>query len=1045
MKRLAGLWTLLFLSTGLCAQYKEYTGVVFENTSRQPLANATIRLEGSGKSLITESNGDFRFNARPGQVIIISYINYKPRKVVLGKADSTLEIGLDPGNEGLSEVVITGALGIKRVAREQGVSTVVLTGKDINQTAVVNPLSGLGSKVPGLQINVFDAGVNPQVRVALRGARTTSDAKNEPLIVVDGVPLPTITYFNPQNSGMTRNASSFSLINPNDIESITVLKGANAAAIYGSQGVNGVLLVTTRQGRSGAGRISYFHTTTFDRVGWLPKLQDKYGAGFNGVYQPYESRSWGPKYDASMVKVGPLLPDGSQWILPYAPIKNQKRGFFNTGITNQENLSFSGGDKNSTYYLSAQYAHINGIIPKDRSTKTGILLNVSRRFGKLNTTYSVHYVQTNTSTTIAEPWSIVRDMPLYIPLPQLKDWKQTPFARPEYYFSSTTINPYWGIDNQRQDTKQEYITGHVSFIYPLTGWLKAIYRLGYSSAHTAMKSFGNQFDNTDVPYQYYDPNDSLQTIPRSSTSYSYTAAGGVTDFSLQNRQLNSDFILQLSRTFGDFHTQVLAGHNYQDISFDSASIGASALNLPNIFNVGNRSGNLTGGTQRLHQRRFSFYGEITIGYKDFLYGSFNGRQEAVSVLDPKNRSYFYPGGNISFIFSQAIPALKSSKGLSFGKIYTSASKTGNVTVGPYELQNTYSPVPGFPFGPLNGTAINTTNANRDLRPEFVYSYEGGIQMGFFKDRISLEATYASIDSRDQILDVLTSYATGFGSAKYNSARMKSKSLELSVSGRFINTKDWEWSLNAGYTHNTNKGIKLFGEDQLLLLFKGLYLAVGKPYPAYYYPVYEKDPAGHVIVNSITGYPVQAPEQSYVGSSQPIHMLGAGTSVRFKRFSFAARVDARWGQNFYTAAAENETTTGLAPVTVLYNREPFLFPNSVIQTSPGVFESNKSIYAAGDYNFWNTYKSVNSNNVVDGKYVKLREVSLSYHVPVALPGKEKAIKDIRVTLIARNLISIRARDNVFGDPESIYLNTVGFLGFRTIPSARTYGFSLNLIF
>ncbi|WP_442591601.1 SusC/RagA family TonB-linked outer membrane protein [Pedobacter sp. AW31-3R] len=1027
------------------AQERKIKGVLTEKNGGRAIPGATVRVKGTSKVSLTDEKGTFSINAHHGELLIFNYIGFKTLELQVEKGKNFLNVSLEESSNDLSEVQITGAFGIKRKSKELGVAVATLTGNEVTQTQVVNPLNGLQSKVAGLQVNMFDGGVNPQVRVTLRGARNINDSKNEPLFVVDGVPLATVSYYNPQASGNKRDASAISMINPNDIEDITVLKGASAAAVYGSQGVNGVVIITTKSGKNGQGTISFSHATTLENVGWLPEFQETYGSGFNGVYQPYEVRSWGPKYDGSLVKVGPILPDGTQWELPYSPVKNQKSDFFDTGITHQENISFSGGDDKSTYFLSGQYVNNNGVIPKDQSKKASLRFNGSRNFGKLKTSYTVNYVQTNTSTTTSEPWNNVRGLPSFIPLDELKDWKNTAYAQPQYYFSTTTLNPYWAIDNQRQDVKQENLTGNVSFDYQVAPWFKATYRLGLTSVNTGYKSFGNKFDDASIPYRYMDAAGNIVTATRRSTSYGGTASGMVSDQSVNNQQLNSDLLLQFNKDFGKFSTRLLLGQNYQDIQYKFVQVGAAALNFPDLYNESNLTGNLNGGSQITHQRRYAYFGEFTLGYNNYLFATLNGRRESVSLLSADNRNYFYPGANVSFLFTQAIPALANSSILSFGKIYGSASKSGNVTVEPYALQNVYTSVDGFPFGSLPGATVNAQNLSSNLKPEFVYSYEGGIQLGFFKDRLRVEGTYAYADSRDQILDIGTSYASGFGSAKANAARMKSKSIELTMNGDLIKTKDWSWSAGVNYTHNDNTVVSLVGGQETLNQWKGLYLSVGDRYPTYQLPDYVRDPQGRVVINASTGLPAQASALTDKGTSQPVHMLGFNTSVRYKRFQLSTQIDARWGSMFYTAGAENITASGLLPKSAAedFGREKFIFPNSVLESSPGVFTENTSVLTNGDFAFWNTYKNILSNNVFDGHFVKLREVALNYDFPVKLLGNQKAIKGLHLSVYGRNLVNLRAKDNIFGETEFIYLSGVGFSGWRTMPSTRSYGFTLGL--
>jgi len=1043
LQRILALLLLCALAINGYAQDLTWKGIVKDAGSAEPLIGVTIKTM-TGKTIgTTGADGRFSIKLNQGETLVFAYMGYKDNKILV-QDDKNIQILLEKLDNQLLEVEITGALGIKRNARELGVATAQVSTVELNRAAVVNPLNGLQGKVSGLQVNMFDSGVNPQVRVTLRGARNISDDNNEPLIVVDGVPMPTVDYFNPQMVTSVRSATALSLLNPNDIENISILKGANAAAIYGSQGVNGVILVTTKKGNQGSGTITYTNSITFDRVGWLPELQQTYGAGINGVYSGNTYESWGPKYDGSMVKVGPVFPDGTQWELPYAPIKNQKRDFFDTGITEQNGLSFSGGNERTTYFLSTQYVYTAGLVPKDRNKRWNFRANGSHKFSeKFNASYSVNYVRANTNTTTSEPWHNVRDLPWFIDLKQLKDWQNDYKAMPAYYFSNTNFNPYWGIDNQRADRHQSNFNGILSFDYQFTPWLKAIYRAGLNAAQTDLRAFNEKAIYPAV----YDENGKQLARPTTDLAGS-SPSGFVNDAYRRSDQVNSDLILQFSKSFGDYSLNGILGHNYQDIQTKNFNLASSAINVPGTYNQSNRTGNLSGTSYLSSWRRLGFYAEATVGFRQFLFATFNGRQETISLLDPDNRSYFYPGGNLSFIASDAIAALRGSRTVSFLKLYASASKTANVTIDPYQLNNTYSVANGFPFGNLFGTDINTTNSNNNIKPEFVYSWETGFNLGLFDDRVHFEAVYAHADSRDQILSASSSFATGFASTLLNAARMKSKSIELTLGGDVVRNRHFTWSLSANYTHNDNTGEALSGNLPYLNQWKGLYLIPGSQYPTYLVPDYVRDNQGRVVVDATTGRPRQAAELKNVGTSQPVHLLGLATQLRYKNITLSAVVDARWGSKFYTAAAEFEEQNGTAPRTIEYGREDFIFPNSVIEVSPGMYEENTTVYVqgGGTRDYWNGLdKSIFSNNIFDARFIKLREVSLRYDLPASFFQGSKVFHAASFALIGRNLVNLRAKDNIYGETEFIYLNGVGFSGFRTLPATRTYGFNLNVTF
>ncbi|WP_223285047.1 carboxypeptidase-like regulatory domain-containing protein [Hymenobacter qilianensis] len=347
---------LLLTATSAWSQQRTVTGTVLEQTSGNALPGVTVVVKETSTGTATDAEGRFSLPAQPGQVLLFSFIGYSPREVTVNTSTELVTVSLSESVTELAEVVVTGALGIKRSARELGGGNQQIETDRLNQGRVVNPLLGLSGKVAGLRINLVDSKVDPQVQVLLRGARSIS-GNNAPLYVVDGVPVPNINR-----------------LNPNDIESINVLKGANAAALYGSEGVNGALLVTTKTGQRGQSRVSYTNTSTFGQVYLLPPTQNEFGMGVDGVYNPTQFESWGPRFDGETRPVGSALADGTRWELPYAPVDNLKEDLFQTTTTQQNDLSFSGGDERSTYFFSLQDVNTKGIIPGDKTRRTGGVL-----------------------------------------------------------------------------------------------------------------------------------------------------------------------------------------------------------------------------------------------------------------------------------------------------------------------------------------------------------------------------------------------------------------------------------------------------------------------------------------------------------------------------------------------------------------------------------------------------------------------------------------------------------------------------------------------
>src|SRR5690606_15548291 len=387
------------------------------------------------------------------------------------------------------------------------------------------------------------------------------------------------------------------------------------------------------------------------------------------------------------------------------------------------------------------------------SRRTGFRFNGSRQIGKLKTSYNINYVNFHRNTTPDGPWIGAYRYPANFNFDMVKDW-ENPMSpgNPLNYFTSQGSwlrNPYFLIGSIRDDLKQHNLNGKLELEYKLAPWAKVIHRTGLYNLNEQTRSTTRKFE-----------------APGTRNTN-----GSVTDGTNTYTRVNSDLMVMLNKDFNKFTTWLLIGHNLRADERKTTTIGASNLLYSDLFNQGSRIGELTGGTSLTQYRSTAVYGEMTVGYNNYLFVSFTGRNDWVSVLSPENRSYFYPGVSASFVFNEAIKGLQESSFLSHGKVFASLNKTGNVTLAPYQLNNSYSQVNGFPFGGLSGFVPSSTSPNADIKPEFVTSFEAGVQLGFFDDRLHLEGSYVYSDSRGQIFNASTSRATGYSSARVNAGRL----------------------------------------------------------------------------------------------------------------------------------------------------------------------------------------------------------------------------------------------------------------------------------
>lgn len=990
-------------------------GRVFEEAGTA-LAGANIIIKGSSRGVTADANGTFAIAANLGETLVISFVGYQPQEVPVS-ASNDLEIRLELDANLLQELVVTGALGIERSAREVGSGTQHISNKQLNQGRTVNPIFGMASKVAGLRVNMYDSKVDPHVQINMRGSRSLSRTSgidgrgaNEPLYVVDGVPIPSI-----------------SRLNPNDIESITVLKGANAAALYGSEGVNGAIMITTRRGHEDRGEVQFSHTTTFSNVFLLPPAQTKYGQGNNGVYDPLQYESWGPEFDGTMRDFGPALPDGSQPQLLYAaPSKDNRLNLFQTGVNVQNDISFSGGNDKSTYFLSAQNVAIKGVIPDDKSRRTGFRFNGSRQIGKLKTSYNINYVNFHRNTTPDGPWIGAYRYPANFDFDMVKDW-ENPMSpgNPLNYFTSQGSwlrNPYFLIGSIRDDLKQHNLNGKLELEYKLAPWAKVIHRTGLYNLNEQTRSTTRKFE-----------------APGTRNTN-----GSVTDGTNTYTRVNSDLMLMLSKDFNKFTTSLLVGHNLRTDERKTTTIGASNLLYSDLFNQGSRIGELSGGSALTQYRSTAVYGEMTVGYNNYLFVSFTGRNDWVSVLSPENRSYFYPGVSTSFVFNEAIKGLQESSFLSHGKIFASLNKTGNVTLAPYQLNNSYSQLNGFPFGGLSGFVPSSTSPNADIKPEFVTSFEAGVQLGFFDDRVHLEGSYVYSDSRGQIFNASTSRATGYSSARVNAGRLTNNIIELVVNGDLIDAPTLKWNVGFTFTYINNQVKELYEGLTSINNFRQSYAVIGERYPTLLASDYKRDPQGRVVVDANTGDPIVATENTTLGTLVPPYQMGISSLLQFKGFSVSAQFDWRMGGWLYSEIVPAMYAAGTDPRTAEYNREPFIWPNSVIETASGVYTPNTELTtSSGGRAFWSKQGEVQINTAAKSDFFKLRELSIAYTLPASALGWQNVFRSATVGLVGNNLFIVRHKDNKYGDPEYLYNNTDGYLSFRQVPPYRTYGFTVNV--
>ena len=1068
---------LLLFASQVYAQNRTITGTVTAKEDGLPLPGVSVRVQGTTIGTVTGVDGKFSISAPAKSSLTFTFIGYGTQTVPVGN-NANLTVALTSSSRQLGEVVVTGALGVKRQAKEQGYAATNITSSTINETHPTNFTNGLTGKAPGLVVSTLDNGINPSTRFTLRGNRHIN-GNNYALVVLDGVPV---------------SPNDVNTINPEDIESVNILNGAGAAALYGSEVSNGALIITTRRGSAnGAPQITYSNTFQRESISYFPKLQTGFGS-YGGVGPPYqdpvtgfitgipgfENQSYGTAYTGQLAQLGIPLANGTIQKYPFStPSKDPRRAFFNNGYSEQNNISYATGDANNSLNFSINRLDRTGVVPNDKYDRTVARLSGVRTSGILRLDANLSYEQDHTSTygTGYDGSTLLATLfntPSWVPLQNFKDPTQ-PFADPNTYFNSYGINPYWTVNNSRINSQSNVFTGSFSAVLTPSKWFDATYRL----AATGLGTYQQQNTRQEVDFSQYalsDPTGGYSTVASSykaaqnpGTVYNYIQTGDGSNSLVSNSlgagpqgysRLQQDVIINLHHTFfNDFKVNLLLGNTIWQEQANYVQNGTNNLLTKDFYNVSYLLGqpNATQGSAQI--RQIAYFGDLTVGYKDYAFLDATLRNDHDSRLGAANRSFFYPSVKGSFIFTQAIDALKNNHVLSFGKIRGSYSQVGDVNISPYSLVNTYTNTSGFPYNNTGGLSSSTGLNNPNLKPELSREVEFGADLGFWDSRINLSATYYNNHTRNQTLSVATSPTTGYTGTLVNVGETLNTGYEFKLGADVLTKAENKIGVNLGanFTIQNQKVLSLFGDVQQLVL--GGYTTaqteavVGKPYTALYATDVQRDPQGRVIVNATTGYPIADPTLKYQGQTTPKFILGLTQSISYSFVTLNITSEYRAGNVFYNQTLSSATAAGVSQFSASASRQRFIYPNSVINTGTAakpVYTPNTSISVNdGNIGFWNANAFYNSGStyVESAAFWKLREADLNFNLTQFIKNTG-FIKRLSFALNGRNLLMWRPKTNNFVDPEFAYATGNGGIGVTNtsqLPPTRFYGANLTVTF
>ncbi|MBA6155593.1 SusC/RagA family TonB-linked outer membrane protein [Tenacibaculum sp. S7007] len=1033
------------------AQDRTISGTVSDESG--PLPGVTVLKKGTTQGAETDFDGNYSIKAKTGDVLVYSFVGMKTSVRTVG-ASNSINVKLEEDDNILDEVVVT-ALGIKRNSREIGYGVTTVKAKDLTEVASTNVFNSLQAKSSGIIIKNQSGNLGGSQRIIIRGNSSLSGTV-QPLFVVDGIP---ISNANVATGSRIQGGYDFGNraqdINPDDVENVTILKGASAAALYGSRASGGVVLITTKKGKSNGGTkssVTFNSSFRFDNALITPNLQTEFAPGDEGAYDFAESIG-----DQITPGFGPSISslDGSTYenysgqTVPFRAFNDRFDKFYRTGVTKINSIAFSGASSpDDTYRLSIGHTEQSGILPTANLRRLNIGLNAGKKLSeKLKSNFSVTYTNTNLFGTAAQGANNPNVLTGIINLEPIT----TDFDIFKNYIndvgeqlnnpSDTSNNPYWIANKNRTEARNNRFLGNFSLTYAPTDNFDVLLRAGY--------------DN--FTERRFLPN-AKGTIGRIN--------GGFTDDVFSRDEMTLDAIgthrLSINE---DLNLTTRAGVQFNDRKFQRNTNVAQNLTVPDLYDNGNAESNAP--TKAFSQTRvFGVFGDLTLDYKNWLILNATARNDWSSTLFPNNNSFFYPSVSLSWVFTDALNI--ESNTLSYGKLRTSWANVGDDT-GAYLLNFVYSPLSTFfgQFGtggtyPFNGQlAFSSSDLNVDpnLVPANQRTFEVGAELGFFNNRLNLNATYYSNLNSDDIISVPVPQTTGFTGLLTNVGGVSNKGVELSLNGQIIKNDNFTWDFNYNFTKNTTRVESLDrlpgGSLTLASEFNGLEVRAveGKPFQLFGRRFARaKDADGNEIEDAILvdsdGLRFEG-EQGELGKIDPDFNMGLSTSFNYKGFRLSSTFDYRQGGKFFSNTIGSLRRNGLAAETVNQRSGDFIDPNTF--TQPGgdgtALVPNTTVISTPQA-YWSrrASSSIAEANIFDSSFIKWRELSLSYTLSKSALEKTP-FSSILIAVQARNLAILHSKvDHI--DPEaglggsSSQLDGIERGG---IPTTRSFGLSLNAKF
>jgi TonB-linked SusC/RagA family outer membrane protein len=1007
------------------------------------IAGVAVKVKGTNQGTTTDNTGSYNIAVSNNATLIFSAIGFVSQTIIVG-SKATINVMLVEDNKNLEEVVVT-ALGIKKEAKKLGYATASVNADQISTNRQVNFMNGLQGKMAGVNITSLGTGPAGTSKIRIRG-QSSFNGQNNPLIVVNGVPMDNTNFgANPggNSDGSLSNRSfntsdggdGLTSINPDDIENMTVLKGATAAALYGSRAKDGVVMITTKTKGNGKGiGIEYNSNYTVDTPLDYTDFQYEYGQGENGV-RPTAANpqtgvwSFGEKFQAGMKQV---LFDGIE--VPYEPVYNRVNKFYRTGSSWTNTVSLSSGSDKGGFNLSLANLTNNSIVPNsDYQKKTvnfGFNYHLTPKLILMgNVNYSNEFnrnppqIGNQDLSTPTVLYTLSNSMPF-----DLLESKRLDANGDEFIWSRfrNRTNPYYSVYERFENIRRDRILGNITLRYNLTDWLYVQGRIG------------QDYYARDQDYNFPTGEASLGVAPAGFVNGQYTQE------TRRFRETNADFLIGAKKSVGDFSIDLTLGGNQMYRRSDYNSVYVQNFVVRGLYTVMN--GQLKDPLYALSERQVnSLYGAAEISYKNFLFLNVTTRNDWFSTLAPGSRAVLYPSATGSFVFSQAFDSMPTW--LSFGKLRAAYAEVGSDTdVQPYANNLFYNIGSNLLQSQPVGFINTTTVPNSTLRPMRVKEAEIGLELKLFQHKIGLDLSYYKKTTTDQILSAQVSDASGYQTTLLNSGKSQNEGIEAMLTFSPIRNAKFSWDVNINGSYNTSNVLELAGNQSSITVGSGIYTGilrqvVGLPLGQLYGFAYKRDAQGKKIFNDQSGRPERTNDLVNFGSALPTWVGGITNNFRYKDILLSFLIDFKLGGKMISGTNYNAWREGLHKGTLVGREQNYVIGDGVnSKGEPNAIKTPLQSF----------YETIRANNIAeefvyDSGFWKLRQITIGYDFTNKLP-KNWFIKGIKVNAVANNVLMIKKWvPNI--DPEQFGFSSDNLVGLEStgLPTSRSIGFNVNVKF